>query len=312
MQPIPIFEVVMNAGSGRNEAQARRACVERVLREGGRQVEVRLAGHPRELRQQIAAAIAAARSSGGAVVAAGGDGTINAVVQQVLGSGLTFGALPQGTYNFFGRNQGLSEDIETAARDLLTAEIREVAVGRVNEQVFLVNASIGLYRRLLQDRERYKRKLGRSRLVALWAGLNTLLRLHPRLDLCVRGEDSEHREQVLSFLAGINRLQLERLGVPDAEATDRGRLLGIRLLPQNRWELLGVALRALTRDWHDDAHTQAFVFDDLLVQPTHSRRSLRVALDGEVVRLRPPLRFHVDATRLRLLVPSVARPEGTA
>jgi len=237
------------------------------------------------------------------VVAAGGDGTINAVVQEVLDTGLPFGALPQGTFNFFGRNQGLSEDIETAARDLLDAELREVPVGRVNDRVFLINASIGLYRRLLQDRERFKRRLGRSRLVALWAGFNTLLRPHPRLQLCLRDDDGERREEVLSFVAGINRLQLEQLGLPEAEAVDGGRLLGFTLRPQARLQLLGLALRGLTGQWQNDARAQAFVFDALLVQPTRSRRSLRVALDGEVVRMRPPLRFDVCETRLPLLVP---------
>lgn len=312
MQPIPSFDVVMNAGSGRTEAQARQACVERVLREGGRQAVIRLVRHPRDLPRQIAAAIAAARASGGAVVAAGGDGTINAVVQRVLETGLPFGALPQGTFNFFGRNQGLSEDIEVAARGLLDAELREVPVGLVNDRVFLINASIGLYRRLLQDREQFKRQLGRSRLVAMWAGLNTLLRPHPRLELCLRGDDGERKEQVLSFGAGINRLQLEQLGLPEAEAAERGHLLGFMLRPQGRLALLGVALRGLSGHWQNDSHAEAFVFDELLVQPTRSRHSLRVALDGEVERMRPPLRFGVSDTRLRLLVPRPAAGDDAA
>ncbi|SDE10618.1 diacylglycerol/lipid kinase family protein [Aquimonas voraii] len=304
MQPLPHFDVVMNTGSGRTEAQARRACVERVLREGGRAVQVRLVRHPRELSAQITGAIASARESGGAVVAAGGDGTINAVVQQVLGTGLPFGALPQGTFNFFGRSQGLSEHIETAARDLLDAELRDVPVGLVNERVFLINASIGLYRRLLQDREAFKRRLGRSRLVALWAGLNTLLRPHPRLELHLRDAEGERREQVLSFGAGINRLQLEQLGLPEAEAVERGQLLGFTLRPQDRLALLRVALRGLTGQWQNDARAHAFVFEQLLVQPTRGRRSVRVACDGEVARMRPPLCFRVSETRLPLLVPA--------
>ena len=64
-----------------------------------------------------------------------------------------------------------------------------------------------------------------------------------------------------------------------------------------------MALRGLSGQWQNDARAQAFVFDELLVQPTRSRRSLRVALDGEVVRMRPPLRFEVCETRLPLLVP---------
>jgi diacylglycerol kinase family enzyme len=296
------FEVVMNAGSGRTATRERQRSVERVLGSAGRRVQVHLVRRPQALAARIEAAIGAARAGGGAVVAAGGDGTINAVVQRVLGSGLAFGALPQGTFNFFGRNQGLSEDIERAARDLLDAELRLVPVGLVNERVFLINASIGLYRRLLQDRERFKRRLGRSRLVALWAGFNTLLRPHPRLELCLRNGEDERREQVLSFVAGINRLQLEQLGL-DAAEVEHGHLLGFTLRPQGRFELLTLALRGLGGRWQNDARAEAFCFDSLLVQPTRGRRTLRVALDGEVERMRPPLRFGVSEQRLPLLVP---------
>jgi diacylglycerol kinase family enzyme len=311
MQPIPSFEVVMNAGSGRTKAQARKACVERVLRGGGRKVEVRLVRHPRELPQQIAAAIAAAQASGGAVVAAGGDGTINAVVQQVLGSGLLFGALPQGTFNFFGRNHGLSEDIETAARDLLQAQVREVQVGLVNDRVFLINASLGLYRRLLQDRERYKQRLGRARWVALWAGLRTLLGTHRQLNLCMRGPQGEVSEEVLTLVACNNRLQLEGMGLDAAGSVEKGRLLGVRLRPQSRMALFKLALRGLAGRWADTPDGEAFGFDSLLVTPTSARRAtLRVGLDGEVVRMRPPLEFKVSEQRLSLLVPADAGSRG--
>ena len=44
--------------------------------------------------------------------------------------------------------------------------LRGVQAGLVNEQVFLVNASVGLYVALIADRERAKARLGRSQLVA--------------------------------------------------------------------------------------------------------------------------------------------------
>ena len=39
-------------------------------------------------------------------------------------------------------------------------------MGLVNHRVFFVNASLGLYSQLLEDREAWKKKLGRSRLAA--------------------------------------------------------------------------------------------------------------------------------------------------
>jgi len=304
MQKPSGFFVVMNAGSGRRGAQLRKAIVERELAAGGAEGVVRLVRSPKALPEAIDWAIGMARAQQGAVVAAGGDGTINAVVQQVLDSGLPFGALPQGTFNFFGRNHGLSEDLAQAARDLLTAQTEPVQVGVVNDRVFLINASIGLYRRLLQDREAFKARLGRSRLVALWAGLNTLLRPHPRLELCIRESSGERREQVLTLVVGNNRLQLEQMGLADAACVEHGRLLAIRLRPLPRWRLLGVALRGVLGRWVDGDHGEAAAFDELVVNPLSARRrSLRVALDGEIQRLRPPLVFRVASEALPLLRP---------
>ena len=40
----------------------------------------------------------------------------------------------------------------------------------LNGRAFLVNASVGLYPKLLQDREAFKQQYGRNRVVAMWAG----------------------------------------------------------------------------------------------------------------------------------------------
>ena len=304
MQTIQRFYVVMNAGSGRRGAQLRKTTVERELAAGGAEAVVRLVRSPKGLPDAVAWAIDMARQHDGAVVAAGGDGTINAVVQQVLGTGLPFGALPQGTFNFFGRNHGLSEDLAEAARDLVDAMPQPVQVGLVNDRVILINASLGLYRRLLQDREAFKARLGRSRLVAMWAGLNTLLRPHPRLALCIRDSGGERREEVMTLVVGNNRLQLEKMGLVDAACVEQGRLLGIRLRPIGRLGLLGVAVRGMLGRWVDGDHGEAVVFDELVVNPLPAhRRSMRVAIDGEIHRMRPPLVFRVAPEALPLLRP---------
>lgn len=304
METLQRFYVVMNARSGRRTASERKTVVESELAAKGCQAIVRLVRRPEGLNDAIAWAIDMARTNGGAVVAAGGDGTINAVVQQVLGTGLPLGVLPQGTFNFFGRNHGLSEDLAQAARDLVSAVIEPVQVGQVNDQIFLINASIGMYRRLLQDREAFKARLGRSRLVALWAGLNTLLRPHPRLELCIRGAGTERTEDVITLVVGNNRLQLENMGLSAAACVEHGRLLGVRLRPLSRLALLAVALRGVFGRWVDGDHGEAVVFDELIVNPIQAhRKSLRIALDGEIRRMRPPLVFRVAEHTLPLLRP---------
>ncbi|MFO0231993.1 MAG: diacylglycerol/lipid kinase family protein, partial [Burkholderiales bacterium] len=161
----------MNAASGRLDAEARRDAVVAVLRDAGREHLLLEAPEPSALTEVARDAVRRALERGGAVVAAGGDGTINAVAQQVLGSGRPLGLLPQGTFNYFGRAHGVPTEPEAAARALLRARPVPIRVGRVGGRVFLVNASVGLYPNLLEDREAWKRRWGRSRPVALLAAL---------------------------------------------------------------------------------------------------------------------------------------------
>jgi diacylglycerol kinase family enzyme len=233
----------------------------------------------------------------------------NAVAAAAPARNLLFAALPQGTFNFFGRNLGLSEDLAIAASDLLDAIEHPVQVGEVGDRIFLVNASVGLYRRLLQDREQFKQRYGRSRLVAMWAGLNTLLRWHPRLDLRLSDDEGARTEDVLTFIAGNNRLQLEQLGLPNIECLQQGQLVGIKLAPQPRSELLALALRGLAGRLENSANGVAFGFRELVIDPiSRRRRSLRVGIDGEIIRLQAPLHFRVSPRPLRVLLPRRCSP----
>lgn len=76
---------------------------------------------PSKIDELARKTVEAAKVCGGIVVAVGGDGTISAVANAVLGSGCAFGALPQRTFNYFGRTQCISENIQEALQALLNA-----------------------------------------------------------------------------------------------------------------------------------------------------------------------------------------------
>ena len=160
-------------------------------------------------------AVECARAERGVVVAAGGDGTLNTVAQAVLGSGCAFGVLPQGTFNYFGRNHGIPSDTAAATRLLLSARAQPVQVGLVNERVFLVNASLGLYPQLLEDREAWKQQYGRHRLVAFGSALATLLREHRQLRIRVERAGKAHVVRTPTLFVANNRLQLEQIGIDE-------------------------------------------------------------------------------------------------
>jgi diacylglycerol kinase family enzyme len=302
----PLF-IVLNTGSGKNDSSDAQAAMARVFEGGGRVFEFLPITEPRLIAQVAAHAVGLAKARGGVVVAAGGDGTINAVASAVLGSGCPFGVLPQGTFNYFGRVHGISQDTEAAARALLGANVELAQVGAINGRIFLVNASLGLYPQLLEDRESWKKQFGRSRLVAFASGLFTLARAgrQLRLEIELAGQTANVRTPTL--FVGNNHLQLERVGIEerDATAVQRGELAAIAVKPIGTWALYGLLLRGMLGRLGDADNIDSFSFKRLTVRPRGLQR-IKVATDGEVVWMKAPLVFEVAAEPLLLLVPAPA------
>ena len=85
----------------------------------------------------------AVRDGVDAVVAVGGDGTVNEVVNGLVGTDTPLGIVPLGTANDFARQAGIPMDDADHAMDIvLHGEPTSIDVGELNERAF-VNVSTG-------------------------------------------------------------------------------------------------------------------------------------------------------------------------
>ena len=245
----------------------------------------------------------------GAVVAVGGDGSINAMAQAAYRIGCPLGVIPQGTFNYFGREHGISSDTREAVRVLLSSRPQAVQVGLVNDRLFLVNASLGLYPKLLEDREAFKRQYGRNRLVALASGLITLLRGYGQLRITLRFQGKDHEMHTPTLFVGNNQLQLKQIGIPHVNNTGRGELAAITLRPIGTFDMLWLLFFGAFGELGKAHDVIDFSFDRMTVRPTRNlkrKRRLKVATDGEVVWMDMPLEFRVSPHPLLLLKPDAA------
>lgn len=310
MQPIQYTSstklfVIVNCGSGNNDKDATVATIGRVLSEAGRAHEIVVIDDPSRIDSTINETIARAQAENAAVVVAGGDGTINGAAQAVLGSGCAFGALPQGTFNYFGRWHGIPLEIEAATRALLTAEIQPAQVGFVNDRIFLINASVGLYPQLLEDREAFKKRHGRGRLNALISGIATLIRReHRPLQITMEVDGASQTVPAVTLFVGNNPLQMRQVGIPLDRAVDAGRLAAVRLRPVGTLELLWLTVRGMVGKLGEEANVAAFSFRQMTVRTSRTRgKPVKVAIDGEIMWLRGPLDFRVADEPLWALLP---------
>lgn len=307
----PLF-IVLNAGSGRSDTDSVRREIETTCEAAGRRCRIFLIDGPNRVQVLAREAVEAARPVGGIVVAAGGDGTINTVAQATLGSGCAFGVLPQGTFNYFSRANGIPADTGAALRVLFDERPREVQVGMVNDRVFLVNASMGLYAELLEEREAFKREYGRSRFVAFGAALMTMLRGHRQWDLHLAFHGKERDIRTPTLFVGNNPLQLRQVGLPEAEMLENERLLAaVALKPAGAFGLAGLLMRGAFGRLGSAEGVTSFAFESLTVQPRgkasgRKPRRVKVATDGELGWLEMPLQFRVAPEPLWLIRPEVA------
>lgn len=299
----PLF-MVMNNASGSKDVDETRQTIERVLSAAGRRYELMPVDNGAQLIPTAQRALGLARENGGIVVAVGGDGTLNAVSQAILGSGVPLGILPQGTFNYFGRAYGISQNTEAALACLLDAVVQPVDVGLLNERVFLVNASLGLYPQLLEDREAYKRRYGRSRLVALWSAIVTLMHAHRSLYMQIDLEGQPRRHMYTpTIVVGNNALQLKQIGIHQVEEIRRHHLVAMTARSHGTLSLYGLLIRGLLSRLGEAENVISFGFDTMTVRPRRGRKPMKVAMDGEICWMDAPLTFRVAPDKLPLLVP---------
>jgi len=124
-----------------------------------------------------------------AAIAVGGDGTVNEVLNGLIGSTLHLGVIPLGTANCFAHESGIPVNPAKAARMLLESRPRRIHLGKAGETYFLLMASVGFDAEVV-DRlsSTLKQRLGKL------AYILTALRLFfqyrpPRLRLVVDGQE---------------------------------------------------------------------------------------------------------------------------
>jgi diacylglycerol kinase family enzyme len=249
-----------------------------------------------------------------AIIAAGGDGTVSAVAAALVDTATPLGILPLGTLNHFAGDLGLPPDLDAAARVIAAGHVRRVDVADVNDQTFINNASIGLYPQLVAQRDHVRRRFRMGKWGAMFFAALSVFRRHPDLRVRIASDgDPEPIPLVTPFVfVGNNPYDIRLFAVAGRSHLDRGALcLYVVTGGGGRLRLVRLALAALAgaldqhRDFRSMNLRQCWI--------DSSRRTLRVALDGELTRLVPPLHFRSRPGALRVLAPPApeARPHGT-
>lgn len=236
------------------------------------------------------------------VIVGGGDGTVSAAASALVGATTVLGILPLGTLNHFSRDLGIPTDLGEAAKLIAGGGERRVDVAEMNGRIFINNSAIGLYPLMVVDRDLQRRRLGRSkRLAMVVASIRTLARFnHQRLTLTVNEEDKARLETPLLFV-GNNDYRVDLQAPGQRERLDEGKLCVLVMRKKTRRGLIAASIRALFGRSRPDDMVRIDHVERLRV--SSFPHQLTVSLDGEVVSAEPPLDYRIRKRALRVIAP---------
>ncbi len=255
------------------------------------------------------------------VLAAGGDGTIRAVAEGLVGTGVPLGLLPQGTGNLLARNLGVPVGTDEALEIALTGMDRAVDVGRLEVEkppprypedtseltaekdaetgtIFTVMAGAGFDAAMMREApEGLKNRIGWP--AYLVGGVRGLRRQRIKVELRL-DDDAPRTARVRTVLIGnVGQLQGGLELLPDAKPDDG--LLDVALVTPRRpldWAVL--VGRAALRRHRTDHRLRTYQAREVTVRlvGVHPRQ-----VDGDLIADGSTLHAHVEPRALVVRVP---------
>lgn len=302
MQVSPIH-CILNASAGSGSGQASPRALVDLFAAQGRLAIVEVATSGANLAELTRRA---AGSGAKIIVAGGGDGTVNCVASALVGTNFCLGVLPMGTLNHFAKDLKIPLRLEAAVGVVANGQPKRVDVGEVNGRIFLNNSSLGLYPRLVRERERLQ-DMGSGKWPAMVRAARAVLRQYSQLNVELDAGYKGRRSQKTPFVfIGNNRYQIEGWNIGARECVDAGRLwlyLAPSVGPLGLFKL-GIAT-IMGRAAAGDA---AEIFETSQCSIQTRRKLIDVATDGEVALMQTPLRYRIQPGALRVMVARSTEP----
>jgi len=234
------------------------------------------------------------------VVAVGGDGTINEVASQIIGSTTVLGIIPQGSGNGLARHLGIPRTISGAMRLINRLHVTEIDTASINGVPFVSIAGIGfdaLVAKLFAKGER--------RGFFSYAHLISTNFLYYKPKKCrIKFEDGTQlktRALFISF-ANSNQFGYNTAIAPNALLRD-GKLDVIVVEKPRFFELPMIANMLLLRAIDKSHYVKSFRSGHFLI---YRKKNRVVNIDGEAKKISKKLEVKVHPLSLKVIIPNHA------
>jgi diacylglycerol kinase (ATP) len=282
---------IVNSAAGRGTARADVGALLELLRERFDAIDVVETGLEHPTATELGARAVAERYD--VAIVAGGDGTVGDVARALVGTGVTLGILPFGTFMNIARALEIPRDDPRAAAEIIAGSAaRPIDVGAVGGHLFLEAAGVGLDADMLTA----GRALQHGERGLAVAAIGALLRRRgARVRIDVDGRTHTHR--VLQAVVCNGPWYGWGFSVAPDAAIDDG-LLDLVIFGDSRWQVLRDVVAAAI---HHDRPARARRYRGKRITLS-ATRELAVHADAQVVGNLPQT-FTVRPNALKVFAP---------
>ncbi len=253
-----------------------------------------------DVREEVRSSLAAGLRD---VLVAGGDGSIHHVLQALAGSEAVLGIIPVGTVNHLARDLEIPIDWREAFEIALRGGIRQIDTGRINGIHFLNGVMLGLFPTISEYRERFRSTHSKVRAYIRATRLALHQFHHVTLVVEIDGRVQTIRTQM--FIVAVNAYDLDQTGlIARKTSLDDGRLSVYSLSFMSRMTFIRAAAKFLRGRVGEVEGFRRVRTARIRIDSAH--RTLRVAVDGELLDLESPLQIAAVPASLLVRAPGQA------
>ncbi len=252
---------------------------------------------PLEMAERIKRAVA---QKARRVVVSGGDGTISLAASQLAGTTTELGVIPSGTLNHFAQRTGIPTDVKEALNVALIGVAQPVDVGYVNDLLFINTSSVGAYPTFVRSRNYLENRMHYFP-ASIIAGIRRLLKFR---SIRVSLADKELRTPLVFIGVGERELGFPALGQIKVHGCRSLHFIAVHC--KNKMQGFMLVIKSIF--WGVDPIKKKVSVENSLVNNIElnfrsPKKRVIVALDGELKRLRAPLRYRFAAGEILVVLP---------
>ncbi len=232
------------------------------------------------------------------VLVVGGDGMVNTIGCELVGTPARLGVIPAGSGNGFARHFRIPLHPDEAAEALLNGYTAAIDVGKANARFFFVTCSMAWDGALVEAFEKFPI---RGIVPYVLAGAQQLLEykaqpFHAEID----GKAFEFKHPLVFTVANLSQFGSDVLVAPDAQA-DSGDLELVAIEKKNMPLVLAHVQRFIEKTFHHHPLVTNQHFKRMTV---HRENPSPIQIDGELMETGEKVEVEVIPAALNVIIPN--------